>query len=211
MSDKKEVVIVGYSGHGLVVADAAIEASINLKYYSEKVESKINPFNLSYIGFEQNIHFNAFGKGYEFILGVGDNKIRYDISENIKNRNETLRSVVHPDTSISKSAEIGNGSFVSRGVCVNALAVIGENVILNTGCIIEHGCQIANSVHIAPGAVLAGDVVIGEMSFIGANSVIKQGIKIGKNVIVGAGSVVVKDIPNAGIYIGNPAKRMYEK
>jgi sugar O-acyltransferase (sialic acid O-acetyltransferase NeuD family) len=209
--DNREVVLIGYSCHGFVVADAAIEALINLKYYSDKVESQINPFHLTYVGFEKDIHFNAFGKGYEFILGVGDNKIRHDISENIKNRKETLRSVIHPDTTISNTVVIGNGSFVSRGVCVNAFAIIGENVILNTGCIIEHGCKISNSVHIAPGAVLAGDVVIGEMSFIGANSVIKQGIKIGENVIVGAGSVVVKDITNAGIYIGNPAKRMYGK
>jgi acetyltransferase EpsM len=35
---------------------------------------------------------------------------------------------------------------------------VGKNVILNTGCIIEHECVLGDAVHIGPGAVLAGNV-----------------------------------------------------
>ena len=88
---------------------------------------------------------------------------------------------------------------------INACATIGDAVICNTACIIEHECRIANFVHIAPGAVLAGNVKIGEGTFVGANAVIKQGITIGKNVTIGAGAVVTKNIGDGLTYYGNPA------
>lgn len=42
--------------------------------------------------------------------------------------------------------------------------------------------------------------------FIGAGSIVMPGCTIGDNVIIGAGSIVTKDIPENGVYVGNPAK-----
>ena len=56
--------------------------------------------------------------------------------------------------------------------------------------------------------MLAGNVCVGENTLIGSNSSIKQGITIGNNVIVGAGSVVIKDIPDNGVWAGNPVRRI---
>jgi acetyltransferase-like isoleucine patch superfamily enzyme len=47
----------------------------------------------------------------------------------------------------------------------------------------------------------------GENTLIGAGSIVKPGVTIGKNAIVGAGSVVVSDLPDEGVYFGNPARR----
>ena len=43
-------------------------------------------------------------------------------------------------------------------VVINACTQIGQNVIINTGSIIEHDCDIRDHVHIASGAVLAGGI-----------------------------------------------------
>ena len=48
--------------------------------------------------------------------------------------------------------------------------------------------------------------IIGNNVFVAANSVVIGDIKIGNNVIIGAGSVVTKDLPDNGVYFGNPAK-----
>jgi sugar O-acyltransferase (sialic acid O-acetyltransferase NeuD family) len=202
----KKIILIGYSGHGFVVADTAIENQLNLVGYAEKFIVQNNPFKLNYLGSELENDFIGWNNDIVYLIGIGDNKIRENIFNLIKGNGKNILTLISPSASISKTASIGKGTFVNKNVSINALAKIGNNVILNTACIIEHECIIANSVHIAPGAVLAGNVTIGERSFIGANSVIKQGVVIGKDVIVGAGTVVIKDIPNGKKIIGNPSR-----
>ncbi len=205
MCDKK-VIIVGYSGHGFVVADAAISAMINLKYYAEINDVPTNPYQLEYIGFEGDELFKGWSSNCDFILGIGDNTIREKIAKIILLKNKKIQNVIHPSASISKNVIIGNGNFISKNVAINPLATIGDFCILNTGCIVEHECVISDAVHIAPGAVLSGNVSVGKRTFIGANSVVKQNIKIGKDVVIGAGSVIIKNVPDGKTIVGNPGR-----
>jgi sugar O-acyltransferase (sialic acid O-acetyltransferase NeuD family) len=203
------IIILGYSGHGNVVAEAALNAGLNLKYYADKNEIEPNVFSLEYIGFEKNEDFEGWNHDCGFILGIGDNTIRSNVAASILKKGKHLLNVIHPDASVSKHIKIGTGNFISKNVSVNPLAVIGDGTILNTGCIIEHECEISSGVHIGPGAVLCGNVKIGENSFVGANAVVVPGIEVGKNVCIGAGAVVVKNIPDdSGTWIGNPAKKL---
>ena len=206
MLDKKEFIAVGYGGHALVVLDAMLELNFIPKYYSALTKSKINPFNLQYLGSELNSNFPGWKMNNPFVLCIGNNKRREKIGELIIKNNKEITSIIHPSSSLSKKSNIGKGVFVSKGVMVNAMAQIQDYVILNTACVIEHGCTIGKGSHIAPGVVIAGDVVIGKRSFIGANSIIKQGVSIGDDVIIGAGSVVLNDIKDSKVYFGNPAK-----
>jgi sugar O-acyltransferase (sialic acid O-acetyltransferase NeuD family) len=204
----KEVVLVGYSGHGYVVADIAIASHMNLRYYTDKSKFSKNPFGLSYLGFEGNLDYKFWNKDCSYILGIGDNLIRKKTADLLISKEVTLLNVTHPSASISTKVQFGIGNFISRNVSVNALVRIGDICILNTGCIIEHECVIGNGVHIAPGVVLAGNVEIGDNTFVGANTVIKQGVKIGRNVIIGAGSVILKDIADNKKIVGNPGKEI---
>jgi acetyltransferase-like isoleucine patch superfamily enzyme len=49
-------------------------------------------------------------------------------------------------------------------------------------------------------------VVVGECAWIGAGAVVSDHKKIGADSIVGAGTVVVKDVPEAVVAFGVPAK-----
>lgn len=205
MLDNK-VILIGYSGHGFVVADTALQNHFNLIGYTEKSLCSYNPFNLDYLGNETEQNFEGWELGEGFLIGIGDNCIREKIYRLVLSKGKNVHTLIHTSSSISIFSKLGVGVFVNRNVSINALAKIGNNVLLNTGCIIEHECIIGDSVHIAPGAVLSGNVEIGERTFIGANSVIKQGVKIGKDVIVGAGSVVLADIPEGKCAVGNPIR-----
>jgi sugar O-acyltransferase (sialic acid O-acetyltransferase NeuD family) len=201
-----KIILVGYSGHGLVVADTAFENNLNVIGYTEKSINELNPFMLEYLGNESSPDFKGWEWNVGFLLGIGDNLLREKIYIQILNKGKKVISLINSTSSISSFAEIGDGVFVNRNVSINAFSKIGNNVLLNTGCVIEHECVIGDSVHIAPGAVLAGNVEIGERTFIGANSVIKQGVKIGKDVVVGAGSVVLNNIPSGKKWVGNPGR-----
>lgn len=205
MLDKK-VILIGYSGHAYVVAETALENGFEIIGYSDKEKSGADPYNLSYLGFEKNDDFIGWQKEVSFVHGIGDNRLRQNIAHLIVSKGKTVETIIHKTAAISKSAVIGNGSFINKNVVVNALAVVGTNVILNTGCIIEHECVLADAVHIAPGAVLAGNVSIGERAFVGANAVIKQGIVVGKDVVIGAGTVVISNIADGKKVVGNPGR-----
>ena len=204
----RSIVLVGYSGHGMVVSEAALLAEMDLKYYTEKNTVKLNPFKLIYLGFEGDSSFEEWNKNYSFVLGIGDNLLRQKTANLILSNNKTIQNVIHPSASISELIALGQGNFIARNVSINPFAKIGNHCILNTTCIIEHECVIADAAHIAPGAVLAGNVSVGERSFIGANSIVKEGVIIGSDVIIGAGSVVVKNILDGKTMVGNPLREL---
>lgn len=206
MSGFDSILLVGYSGHAFVVAEAALLAGFQINGYTDLLEADTNPFDLTYAGFEGGKSFNYWDNRTKFILGVGDNKLRRRVAGLIHAHNSHLITVIHTRSVISPRTTIGTGVFVGANVSVNFDVRIGEGTILNTGCIVEHGCRIGDFAHVAPGAVLLGDVQIGEGAFIGSNAVIRQGIKIGSGVTVGMGSVVTRDLSDNVVVVGNPAK-----
>lgn len=199
-------VIIGYSGHSYVVLDAAREAGLNVVAYTENKELSLNPYELEYLGLETDENCKAWEKKFEFILGIGDNRVREKVTELIISKNESIRSVIHPSATIGSIVDIGAGTFIAAGALINPLVKTGKSVIINTGAIVEHECQIGDYVHIAPSAVLAGNVNVGNRSFVGANAVIKEGVTIGKDVIIGAGTVVLKDVESNCKVVGNPGR-----
>lgn len=202
------LILIGYSGHGYVIADTALELGANIIGYSDKTAIIDNPFKLEYLGFEKDDDFIGWKSSSKFIIGIGDNFIREKIATLIEVKQKEVATIISKSASVSKYAKIGKGVFINRNVSVNAFAEIGNYVILNTGCVIEHDCIIGNTVHVAPGVVLAGNVQIGNRTFIGANTVVKQGVKIGKDVIIGAGSVIINDISDGEKVVGNPGKNI---
>ncbi len=205
MSDKK-IVIAGYSGHAYVVTEAATLSGINLNYYTEKEEAQVNPYDLNYLGFEEDPSFFNQNKNVKFILGIGDNSIRLKLFEYLNTKKIEILNVIDPSSNLSDKLTIGKGNFISKNVCINPMVTIEDACIINTGAIIEHECTIKSGVHVAPGAVLAGNVSVGEQSFVGANTVVKEGVRIGSNTIIGAGTVVINDVPDNVKIVGNPGR-----
>ena len=204
----KKVVLAGYSGHGLVVADAALEQGLDLLFYTDMERVMENPYKLEYLGFEGDPEFNYWDEDYTYALAVGNNAIRRKTADTILSRGKELVNIIHPRSSVSRSLRLGVGNFINNCAAVNAQVEMGNYCILNTGSILEHECRLGDAVHIAPGAVLAGGVTIGDNTFIGANSVIREGVRIGKNVIIGAGSVVLDDVADNMKIVGNPGRRI---
>ncbi|NOU48465.1 MAG: acetyltransferase [Bacteroidales bacterium] len=201
-----DVILIGYSGHALVVAEALSLSLYNIVGYLEKRKSDSNLLGIEYLGFEQDEDVLKTIKGILVFPAIGDNFLREKVIGFLNKKGFEFVTAIHPKSNVSSYCKIGLGSLVCQGAIINPFATVGNGVIINTGSIIEHECVINDFAHIAPGAVLAGNVNVGKGSFIGANSVIKQGVIIGDHVTIGAGSVVLKNIENNTTFAGNPAK-----
>lgn len=204
-SNNAKAILIGYSGHGIVVSEAAALSGFQILGYTDRKELNINPYNFDFLGDENDPNFN-WKYCNSYLLGVGSNIIRERIASRVEKAGGKCMTVVHPSSSLARTVVIGEGTFVARNVAVNPLVSVGKNSILNTSCTIEHECIIGNNVHIAPGAVLAGNVVINDGVFIGANAVVKQGISIGRNATIGAGSVILRNVEENQVVVGNPAR-----
>ena len=96
--------------------------------------------------------------------------------------------------------------MVFAGAIINAGAVIAENVIVNTGVIVEHDCEIDAHAHIAPRACLLGGVRVGAEALIGAGASVLEGREIGRGAIIGAGAVVTRNVAPGETAFGVPAE-----
>jgi sugar O-acyltransferase (sialic acid O-acetyltransferase NeuD family) len=95
---------------------------------------------------------------------------------------------------------------INSGVIINTGSRIGQDVILNTACTIDHHNYIGDHTHIAPGVHLGGDVEIGEGTLIGIGATVMPQCRIGAWSVIGAGAVVTKDIPAYSTVVGIPAR-----
>lgn len=196
-------IIIGYSGHAYVICDILLKNRIRIIGYCDRLKKEYNPFNLKYLGSE----FDYIFDDEEVFIAIGDNKIRKSIFQSLDGK-AALGDAYHPTSEIGYGVQLGAMTMLGANSVVNALAKLGNGVIINTGAIVEHECTLGDFVHIAPGAVLAGSVNIGDNSFIGAGAVVKQGVNICSDVIIGAGAIVVNSITEPGTYVGIPARKL---
>ncbi len=132
--------------------------------------------------------------------------IRKELVKLYQSAGFSFATIVHPAASISRYAQIGEGTVVQRGVNVSANTKIGSFCKLNTFCNVMHDNLISDYATIAPNAVLLGYVKVGEQGYIGANSTILPKCSIGNCCVVGAGAVVTKNVLSNMVVAGVPAK-----
>lgn len=116
---------------------------------------------------------------------------------------------VGPFTEIQKGVSIGARSRVQSHAFICELVTIGED------CFVGHGAVFINDTFSTGGPArgneeLWRETVIGNRVSIGSNATIMP-VHIADDVVIGAGAVVTRDITTAGVYAGNPARRLAAK
>jgi UDP-2-acetamido-3-amino-2,3-dideoxy-glucuronate N-acetyltransferase len=126
--------------------------------------------------------------------------------------------------SLGRSCTVGRGAYVGPGVS------IGDNVKIQNYALVYAPASVENGVFIGPAAVLTNDlhprsvdpagrlktaddwtpvgVTLREGASLGARSVCVAPVVIGRWAMVGAGAVVVSDVPDFGLVVGVPARRI---
>jgi sugar O-acyltransferase (sialic acid O-acetyltransferase NeuD family) len=142
------------------------------------------------------------------VVAVGDNRRRQALYQGLRAAGAALVTVRHPRCVLGRGTDCGPGTVVFANVVVNPDSSIGENVVLNTACSVDHDCRVGAHAHLAPGVRLAGGVQIGDGAFLGIGAVALPGIRVGAWATVGAGAVVIGDVPPGATVAGVPAREV---
>lgn len=153
--------------------------------------------------------FESAIAGQNFLLTMGDSKIREVLSKRLVEAGGILPTLIHPMTVISP-----NSAISSEGVIVGPMVVIQSNTKINKGVVIRdqalvcHDAVIDSYVFVGPKALVGAFVNIAPFAFIGqASTLISHKAKsIGRSSIVGAGAVVTKSVEEYHVVAGQPAK-----
>ncbi|WP_204355748.1 acetyltransferase [Marinobacter bohaiensis] len=198
--------ILGASGHGKVIADAAEQLGwhsvtfFDDAWHPPEVNGPWEVRGDTKALLEKLSAFNGV------VVGIGSNRIRAEKQAVLAKAGGNLVSIVHPSAVVSPYASIGAGSVVFANAVVNPCSMIGIGAIVNTGAVVEHDCVIGDFAHISPNAVLAGGAALGDEVWIGACASVRQMITIGRASIVGMGAVVTKDVGSDVTVVGSPAR-----
>ncbi len=198
-----KLVIIGASGHGKVLADIASLVGYDEIVFLDRDTRKKYCGNYPVVG--DTTDYSKF-RNDDFVIGIGDSKIRQSIQSKLEEAGCNVISLIHPSAIIAKDSVINAGTVVMAGAVINSGVNIGKGVIVNTCASVDHDCEIHDFVHISVGSHLAGTVFVERNTFIGAGETIINKIGIKESCTIGAGAVVIRDIEKSGTYVGVPAK-----
>jgi sugar O-acyltransferase (sialic acid O-acetyltransferase NeuD family) len=203
---KEPILVFGSGGQAKVTIDILeLRGSIKIAGMIDNTSESKGFMGYKILGGDDELSQLGLKSG---VLAIGDNYIRSKVANKILSIIPDFKFVnaIHPSAQICNNVEIGEGSMIMAGVCINSSAIIGSHCIINTNATIDHDDNIGNFVSLNPGVSLGGKVTIGAYSSIGLGSSVIHELSVGEHAIVGAGSVVVKDIPSNVIAYGNPCR-----
>lgn len=205
----KSLTIIGTGGHAKVCLDIAeLMCQWNeIRFITD--DEKIKTF-MGYPVLDK-LDDNSDDLDESYFVAIGDPLKRKEWQLNLLQNGRKPCNLIHPSSIISKTVKIGVGSVVMAGAVINPGTTIGDGCIINTSCSIDHDNHIGNYSHLSPGVCMAGGVTIGDNVWVGVGANIINNIKICSNCTIGAGSLVIRDIGEAGTYVGVPAHCLEKK
>lgn len=199
-----DVIIIGASGHGKVIADIVLSAGDRLLGFLDDGKAGGTCLGFPVLGKLKDYVNYPYA---EFIIAIGNAAVREKIAASMAG--VPWHTAIHPAAVVSKfDVTIGEGTVIMANAVVNPGTSVGKHCIVNTAAVVEHDNKIEDFVHISVGAKLAGTVSVGKSTWVGIGAVVSNNLTLCGGCMIGAGAVVVKDILEPGTYVGVPARRL---
>jgi sugar O-acyltransferase (sialic acid O-acetyltransferase NeuD family) len=141
------------------------------------------------------------------VIGIGNPTLRQKVVGELPS-DAVFDTLIHPTVVMSRWVEVGAGSVICAGCVLTCQISIGEHCHINLNTTVGHDCTFGDFCTVAPGTNISGNCDFGSRVDVGTQASFRQHIRICDDVVIGMGTVVVKDIAEAGTYVGVPAKKV---
>lgn len=200
-------VVIGSGGHGKVVVDALLTAGVPASEIEVRDADAARAKALVLGIPVKTPDLSETLQGRDVHVAIGSCAVRGKLYTALGDIDARPLTIAHPAANVSRSAQIGHGSFVAAQAVIGPDTVIGAGVIINHGAVVDHDCVVGAFSHVAPNATLGGGAKLGEAVLVGSGAVILPGVAVGDGAVIGAGAVVTHDVPAGETWIGNPARK----
>ena len=140
------------------------------------------------------------------ITAIGNNTIRAEKFNLLKNTGFQMISIVHPQALIDTKVSYGDNVIIEMGTAIHTNSKIGNNVFLGGEALIGHHNIIGDHVLVGGNVSFGGSVIVEDYVSLGVGASIKPGIRLGEGSVIGVGAAVIKDVEPGTTVVGVPAK-----
>ena len=194
----EKIIVIGSGGHAKSVVDI-IESKnqYQIAGFMDNQESDYAYKDYRVIGsdadaeklYHEGIRNAVMGIGF-----LGNSQVRNRVYEYYKSIGFQFPVCVDASAVLANDVILDEGVVVGKRAVINSAAKIGRMAIVNTAATVEHECTVGEFSHVSVGAIICGNVTVGHDTFVGAGTTVIQGKHIGNRALIGAGSVVLKDV-----------------
>lgn len=212
----KEIYALGVGHNTSVLLELAENCGYKIKGLYHYNENRTGEFDHGFeiLGSFDDLFSKGSLNGMSFLLTMGDNEIRTNLSEKIISLGGRVPSLIHPMSVISRFAKISPiGVYILPFSYVQADSSIGKNTILLSHVNISHTTTIGNSCFIAGGATIGAYTTMDDYVFVGQGALSISGkvSHIGKHSFIGARALLTQNVDSNDIIAGIPGKSIKDK
>lgn len=167
------LLILGAGGHGKSVAEAASLSGqwSKIVFADDSWPQKTEVAGFSIVANIERIS-TLISTITAAIPAVGNNQVRQDWAQRLKNLELPLATVIHPSAIISPTTRLGEGVCIMAGCIIGVDVKIEDGVIVNLGSAIDHDCEIGMFSHLSVGVKITGNKVVKPFTFLEAGSIL---------------------------------------
>lgn len=163
----KPLLILGAGGHGKAIAEAALLSGAwqSVVFVDDRWPHLRQSFGWPVVADMAGLGSIAADAA---IAAVGNNALREQWVRAIRNTGLPLATVIHPRACVSASAQVGGGTAIMALAMVGVDVQIGEGAILNANVTVDHDACLGAYAHLGVGVQIAGGVAIGARAWLQA-------------------------------------------
>ena len=207
----KQIYALGV-GHNTPVfidlAEACGYSIAGLYHYNNERTGQID-HGFTIIGSFEDLFNRSSLRGMKFLLTMGDNQIRANLTSRILDKGGEIPTLIHPTAIISRFAHISpKGVYISAFTFVQADTTVDEGTVLLSGVNISHTNSIGRYCFVAGGSAIGAYTVVEDFVFIGQGvlSISGKVNRIAHHAYIGAGALLTHPVLAGEVLMGRPAK-----